>query len=98
MPTVLVALPVPPEIDVELAPAPDVALLMALPVAVAGPVFPECPELPVTALPPMATAVPRSPVLMAVGLDTAAPVEPVCPELPEMATGFDVALELALPV
>lgn len=96
--TVLVAAPVDPEVEVELAPAPELALLMAVPAAIAAPVSPESPELPVRTLPPTATAVPRIPVLMAVGLDTALPVEPVLPELPEIATGFDVALELALPV
>jgi hypothetical protein len=75
------------------APAPVLAALSALPIAVAGPVVPELPEFPLLAGPPTATADPRMAVLVAVMLDVAAPVLPVDPESPEMATGLEVALE-----
>lgn len=51
--------------------------------------------------PPMAMAVPRMPVLIAVGPEKTNPVPPVIPvlpELPEIASGFDVAVDEALPV
>jgi hypothetical protein len=44
--TLLLALPVEPDTDVEFAPAPELAELLALPMAVAAPVEPELPELP----------------------------------------------------
>ena len=44
--TLLVALPVEPDLDAEVAPAPELAELSALPMAVAAPVEPELPELP----------------------------------------------------
>jgi hypothetical protein len=44
--TLLVALPVAPDLDVEEAPAPVLAELLAEPTAIAAPVFPELPELP----------------------------------------------------
>jgi hypothetical protein len=47
--TLFDALPVEPELALELAPAPELALLVAPPVAVALPVSPELPELPETA-------------------------------------------------
>jgi hypothetical protein len=59
-PTVLVALPVEPEWDVELAPAPVLAELVALPTAVAAPVEPELPELPDVASADAADAPSRS--------------------------------------
>jgi hypothetical protein len=46
MSTLLDAVPVEPEPDVEPAPAPDDAVLLAPPVAVASPVSPELPEFP----------------------------------------------------
>jgi len=92
------AAPVPPDAELLVALAPELATLLALPTARAGPVFPELPELPDTAPPPMATAVPRMPVLVAVGFDVAAPVLPVLPELPETATGLLTADDDAGPV
>lgn len=71
--TRLLAAPVNPEMEVELAPAPELALLIALPTAMAGPVDPEFPELPVKTGPPMAIAVPRMAVFTAVGLDMDTP-------------------------
>ena len=94
----LAAVPVPPDAELLLAPAPELALLLALPTASAGPVFPELPELPDVALPPTATAVPRMPVFVAVGLDVAAPVVPVLPEFPDTATGLLTADDCAGPV
>jgi hypothetical protein len=44
--TVLEALPVEPDLAVEVAPAPVLAELSALPMAVAAPVSPDLPELP----------------------------------------------------
>ena len=44
--TVLLALPVEPDVAVEFAPAPELAELLALPIAVAAPVDPESPERP----------------------------------------------------
>jgi hypothetical protein len=92
------AAPVPPDAELLVALAPELATLLALPTAMAGPVFPELPEFPDTAPPPMATAVPRMPVLVAVGFDVAAPVPPVGPELPETATGLLTADDDAGPV
>jgi len=46
MTTVLLAEPVEPEVLFELEPAPELALLVALPTAIAAPVLPELPELP----------------------------------------------------
>jgi len=92
------AAPVLPDAALLLAPAPELALLSALPTASAGPVFPELPELPEVALPPTATAVPRMPVLVAVGLDVAVPVLPVFPEFPDTATGLLTADDDAGPV
>jgi hypothetical protein len=46
MPVLLDALPVDPEPDVEPAPAPELAVLSAPPVAIASPVSPELPEFP----------------------------------------------------
>jgi hypothetical protein len=100
-PTTNNPLPAPPDgpdADSDVAPAPELALLSARPIAVAGPVLPDRPEDPETALPPMTMTVPRMPVFVAVGLEIAAPVAPVDPELPEMATGLDTALDVALPV
>jgi hypothetical protein len=94
----LAAVPESPEREVALALAPEFAALSALPIAVAGPVFPESPEFPLLALPPVTTAVPRIAVLVAVTFDVALPVRPVSPESPEMATGFEVAEDVALPV
>jgi hypothetical protein len=94
----LTAAPVPPDAELLVALAPELATLLALPTARAGPVFPEFPELPDTAPPPMATAVPRMPELVAVGFDVAAPVLPVLPELPETATGLLTACDDAGPV
>jgi hypothetical protein len=96
--TPLAARPVGPDAESDAASAPEPATLSALPMATAGPVFPELPEFPDLASPPTAIAVPRMPVLVAVGLEVAAPVEPVDPELPETATGFDTAFDVALPV
>jgi hypothetical protein len=94
----LAAVPVLPDAELLLAPAPELALLLALPTATAGPVFPELPELPDVALPPAAMAVPRMPVFVAVGLDVAAPVLPVFPEFPDTATGLLTADDDAGPV
>src|SRR5215212_1499900 len=82
-PVLFTAAPVLPDAELLRALAPELAVLLALPTAMAGPVFPELPELPDEALPPMATAVPRIPELVAVGFEVAAPVPPVEPELPE---------------
>ncbi|MGH9280182.1 MAG: hypothetical protein ACRD12_19040 [Acidimicrobiales bacterium] len=90
--------PVKPDDDNALAPAPELAKLLALPMAVAGPVLPELPEFPEVALPPIAIAVPRIPSFRAVTLTVAAPVDPVEPELPETAVGFETALDEAFPV
>jgi hypothetical protein len=87
-----------PDAALLVALAPELALLTALPTAMAGPVLPELPELPDVAVPPMATAVPRMPVLVAVGFDVAPPVLPVLPELPETATGLLTADDDAGPV
>jgi len=87
-----------PDAELLVALAPELALLLAVPTATAGPVFPELPELPDVALPPMATAVPRMPELVAVGFDVAAPVFPVEPELPDTATGLLTACDDAGPV
>jgi hypothetical protein len=92
------ALPVLPDAPLLVAPAPELALLLALPTAMAAPVSPELPELPDVALPPTATAVPRMPEFVAVGLDVAAPVPPVLPELPDTATGLLTACDDAAPV
>jgi hypothetical protein len=94
----LTAAPVLPDAALLVALAPELAVLLALPAASAGPVLPEAPELPEVALPPVATAVPRMAVLVAVGLDVAAPVDPVGPELPETATGLLTADDEAGPV
>lgn len=56
----LLALPVEPERDVELDPAPVLAELEALPTAVAAPVEPELPELPEAVWAPAADAPSRS--------------------------------------
>ncbi|MCA1690854.1 MAG: hypothetical protein LC733_01155, partial [Actinobacteria bacterium] len=58
--TVFVALPVEPDVDVEFAPAPELAALLALPMAVAAPVEPELPELPEVACAVAAVAPARS--------------------------------------
>lgn len=92
------AAPVDPDVAFDEALAPELATLMALPLAIASPVSPDRPELPEVASPPTAIAVPRIPVLIAVGLDVAAPVAPVEPELPETAIGADTADETAGPV
>jgi hypothetical protein len=97
-PVLFTAAPVLPDAALLVALAPELALLLAFPMATAGPVSPELPELPDWALPPMATAVPRIPVLVAVGFDVAAPVLPVLPELPDTATGLLTADEDAGPV
>jgi len=94
----LAAVPVLPDAALLVALAPELAVLLALPTAIAGPVFPEAPELPVSALPPVATAVPRMAELVALGVDVAAPVDPVGPELPETATGLLAADDEAGPV
>ena len=94
----LAAVPVEPDAELLLALAPELAVLLALPTAIAGPVFPDAPELPVEALPPVATAVPRIAELVALGVDVAAPVDPVGPELPETATGLLEAADEAGPV
>ncbi|HEX3622366.1 MAG TPA: hypothetical protein VHT97_08635 [Acidimicrobiales bacterium] len=94
----LAAVPVLPDAELLVALAPELAVLLALPTATAGPVFPEAPELPVVALPPVTTAVPRMAELVALGLDVAAPVDPVGPELPETATGLLEADDDAGPV
>jgi hypothetical protein len=94
----LAAVPVLPDAELLVALAPELAVLLALPTASAGPVLPEAPELPVVALPPVATAVPRIAELFALGVDVAAPVDPVGPELPEAATGLLVAADDAGPV
>jgi len=94
----LAAVPVLPDAELLVALAPELATLLALPTATAGPVFPELPELPEMAGPPTATAVPRIAVLVAVGFDVAAPVLPVAPELPDTATGLLTADEDAGPV
>jgi hypothetical protein len=94
----LAAVPVLPDAASLLALAPELAALLALPTARAGPVLPEGPELPDWALPPAATAVPRMAELVALGLDVAAPVDPVEPELPETATGLLTADDDAGPV
>jgi hypothetical protein len=94
----LAAVPVLPDAALLVALAPELAVLLALPAAMAGPVLPELPELPDVALPPMATAVPRIAELFALGVDVAAPVDPVGPELPEAATGLLVADDEAGPV
>jgi hypothetical protein len=87
------ALPVDPDVANEVASAPELATLMALPLAIASPVSPDRPEFPEVAFPPMAMAVPSIPLLIAVGFELADPVAPVEPELPEMAIGDDTALE-----
>jgi hypothetical protein len=92
------AAPEDPDAALLLALAPELALLLALPTATAGPVFPELPEFPDVATPPMETAVPRMPELVAVGVDVAAPVPPVEPEFPETATGLLTADDDAGPV
>lgn len=97
-PVLLSAAPVFPDAALLLALAPELAVLLAVPTAMAGPVLPEAPELPVRALPPAATAVPKMPVFVAFGLDMAAPVGPVGPELPETATGLLEADDDAGPV
>jgi len=98
MPVSFTAAPEEPDAEVLLALAPELAVLLALPTAIAGPVGPELPEPPEVAVPPVATAVPRMAVLVAVGLDVAAPVDPVEPELPETATGLLTATDVAAPV
>jgi len=98
MPSTLRAEPVDPELALDVASAPELATLLALPLAIAAPVLPELPELPEVALPPTAIAVPSIPVLTATGLDVAAPVAPVEPELPDTAIGAETALDEAGPV
>jgi len=93
MPVALTALPVVPVVAFDAAAAPELAVLTASPKAIAGPVFPDAPELPDLALPPKTNAPPRMAVFNATGLDVAAPVEPVFPEFPEMATGLLTADE-----
>ncbi len=97
-PVLFTAAPVLPDAALLVALAPELALLLALPMATAGPVSPELPELPDCAEPPTATAVPRIPELVAVGFEVAAPVLPVFPELPDTATGLLTADEDAGPV
>jgi hypothetical protein len=97
-PVLFTAAPVLPDAALLLALAPELALLLALPTAMAAPVFPELPELPDTAGPPTATAVPRMPELVAVGFDVAEPVPPVFPEFPDTATGLLTADDDAGPV
>jgi homeobox protein ESX1 len=97
-PVLFTAAPVLPDAALLVALAPELALLLALPTATAGPVFPELPELPDCAPPPMATAVPRIAELVAVGFEVAAPVLPVFPEFPDTATGLLTADEDAGPV
>jgi hypothetical protein len=97
-PVLFTAAPVLPDAALLVALAPELALLLALPMAIAGPVFPEAPEFPDWAPPPTTTAVPRMPELVAVGLDVAAPVLPVFPELPDTATGLLKACDDAGPV
>jgi hypothetical protein len=92
------AAPVLPDAALLMALAPELAVLLALPVAIAAPVFPESPESPDLALPPTATAPPRIPELVAVGFDVAAPVFPVFPEPPDTATGLLTADDDAGPV
>lgn len=96
--TPLPAPPVEPELAIEVPLAPVLAMLIALPSAMAGPVEPEFPELPELADPPMTTVVPNGPVFTTVGPDVADPVAPVLPELPDTATGAENALDSALPV
>jgi hypothetical protein len=97
-PVLFTAAPVLPDAALLVALAPELALLLALPTAIAGPVLPELPELPDWAPPPTTTAVPRMPELVAVGLDVAGPVFPVFPELPDTATGLLTACDDADPV
>src|SRR5207302_9247773 len=88
-----------PEVEVDWARAPELAVLMAVPVAVASPVSPVSPESPEKALVlPPATAKPRRPALTAFRLTVAGPVAPLAPELPLMAKGLDSAVDVAGPV
>ena len=92
------ATPVRPEVADPVVRAPELAVLVAWPNAVAPPVPPELPESPEVAVPPRAEALPRVALFTAVMPTAAAPVGPVGPESPEVATGSAVAVEVAGPV
>jgi CubicO group peptidase (beta-lactamase class C family) len=94
----LAASPVSPERATALEPAPLLAEESAAPAAIAAPVEPDPPVLPVRTGPPTTVAEPRIAELVAVGAEVAPPVLPVGPELPDWARGWDAAADEAEPV
>jgi hypothetical protein len=95
---VLLVEPVAPDVATALELAPVLATLVALPIAVALPVFPEFPEPPLVEPPLPAPALPRSAAWEEFEDPLAGPVGPVSPEVPLVATGPVPAFELAPPV